>query len=337
MNKYSLYTMLCAGMVLFFSSCNYFDSNSSRSTDLLTKPPYKGLTDSIRRFPEIPELYLNRAVLLSQNDKHELANSDYKKAYELTPNEATAWVYISNLFVLGRAKDAVGLLKESIKKYPDNTQFIRRLSEHYAQTGNYDAALEQCEYLLQKDSSDFEAWYEKGLILKELNDTAAAIDALEKSFALQPINYSGLALAEIYASLKNPRALEICNYLIERDTTAMQFDAIFAKGMYYAETKQYAEAIQQFDECIKHDWKNVEPYIEKGIILFQQSKYGEALKVFEMSATVSNTNADSYFWMGRCYEATGDKEEARLNYERAIALDRNFSQAREGLRRVRKG
>ena len=336
MNKSSLYAMFCAAMAFFLTSCNFSDNNSSRSASQLTKPPYAGITDSINRFPNDPELYLTRAVLLSQNNRHELANHDYKKAMELSPNENTAWAYISNLLLLNRMKEALSILKESIKKYPEASQFNRRLGELYVQMGDHNAAMEQYNYLLQKDPEDFEAWYEKGILLKEQNDTAGAIEALEKSFELQPINYSGLALAEIYASQKNPRALEICNYLIERDTTVLQFDAIFTKGMYYAETKQYAKAIEQFDECIKRDWKKTDPYIEKGIIFFEQKRYDEALKIFEMSATVSNTDADSYFWMGRCYEATGNKEEARLNYERAIALEKDFTQAKDGLRRVNK-
>jgi len=53
-----------------------------------------------------------------------------------------------------------------------------------------------------------------------------------------------------------------------------------------------------------------------------------------MTATVSNTDADAYYWMGRCFEATGKKDDAITNYQRALALDRTFSEAREALRRL---
>ena len=53
-----------------------------------------------------------------------------------------------------------------------------------------------------------------------------------------------------------------------------------------------------------------------------------------MAATVTNTNPDAYFWMGRCYEALKDKEQARENYERALSLDKSFYQAEDGLERL---
>jgi Flp pilus assembly protein TadD len=60
-----------------------------------------------------------------------------------------------------------------------------------------------------------------------------------------------------------------------------------------------------------------------------------ALKTFELAATVSNTNPDAYYWQGRCYESIGKKEDALNNYVRALALDKNFVQARQAIERLR--
>jgi len=37
----------------------------------------------------------------------------------------------------------------------------------------------------------------------------------------------------------------------------------------------------------------------------------------------------------RCYEATGRKDQASLYYQRALALDKDFTEAAEGIRRLR--
>ena len=52
--------------------------------------------------------------------------------------------------------------------------------------------------------------------------------------------------------------------------------------------------------------------------------------------TVSNTNADGYFWIGRCYESKGDKKKAIENYERALSLDKNFPEAARRLMALKK-
>jgi tetratricopeptide (TPR) repeat protein len=59
------------------------------------------------------------------------------------------------------------------------------------------------------------------------------------------------------------------------------------------------------------------------------------LSIFQLAATVSNSNPDAYYWIGRCYEISGKKEDARIYYERAAALDKNFAEARAALKRVK--
>ncbi|HUR12320.1 MAG TPA: tetratricopeptide repeat protein [Flavitalea sp.] len=320
-NKWAVSILL----LFVFIGCNTHDGNNDQ---LLTKNPYKGLTDSIHRFPQMADLFLQRGLLLSQNNQHELANADYKKASELSPSASTILPYVSNLLMLNRVKQAVTLLNESITKYPNDPEFRRRISDIYIQTGAFEKALEEYNRMLEVDSLDFETWHNKGAVLIELKDTLEGIKAFEQSFRLQPIQYTGLKLADIYASMKNPRALQICDEMLARDSGGVATDALFAKGMYYSETNQYDKALEAFNACVSRDWTMVDAHIEKGIILFSQKKYDEALKIFTTAASVANTNADAYFWMGRCFEVNGKKEDAILNYNRALSLDPMFDEAR---------
>ena len=63
-------------------------------------------------------------------------------------------------------------------------------------------------------------------------------------------------------------------------------------------------------------------------------KYPEALKVFNLALTISPKFADTYYWIGKCQEAMGQKEEARLNYQRAYGLDNNFNEAKEAAEKI---
>ncbi len=316
-------------------SCGQQDKDAKKNySNILESPQLAGITDSIKRFPGEPELLLRRGLMLSHMNQHAAATPDYKKAWELTGDEFVALDLASNLMLSQKIPEAVTLLENGIKKFPENTEFNRRLAEIYLHKGNFDAAIAEYDKMISTDSSNFETWYEKGSLQARLKDTANAIKSLEISFALMPINYSGMALAEIYVANKNPRVLEICNVLLSRDTGKIQTEPVFMKGVYYADIKQYDSALSQFDECIRRDWKMTDAYIEKGIILFERKHYDQALKVFNMTVTVSNTDADGYYWLGRCYEATGKLEDAIANYQRAVALDRTFTEARAALRRL---
>ncbi|MEP7257133.1 MAG: tetratricopeptide repeat protein [Flavitalea sp.] len=323
-------------LLLSLSSCDSSDKRPGNESAVKTLglPLFKDLTDSLSQFPDDVSLYVRRASLLSQHNFHEIANADYKKAWELTSDENIALEYASSLLLTNKLTEGIALLEHGLKAFPANTEFNRRLAEVYAQIGKSSKALEQYNIINQKDPTNFEAWFDKGSLLARMADTSGAIAAMEKSFSILPINYSGLALANLYITRKNPRALEICNILLAKDSGNAQTEPLYMKGVYYSELNDKAKALQQFEECILRDWKMTDAYIEKGIIFFEEKNFELALKTFKMAATVSNTNADAYYWMGRCYESTGNTGEAVVNYERAFALDRSFAEAKEALKRV---
>jgi len=316
---------------IFLCACNNQDS-----ADVLKTPPFATLTDSINKFPSNTGLLLRRGELLSQNNKHELAYLDFKSAWEKEQTEEIAMAYISNLYLVNRPAEAMKLLEESVKKFPDNPEFRRRLSEAYIQTGRSSKAMEQYNTMIRNDSTNFEAWYEKGMLLAELKDTAGALFAFERSYSLQPLALNGIPLANLYAETKNAKALPICDELINRDSAGQSLDPVFIKGIFYSNTLQYKQAIEQFDDCIKKDWKFVDAYIEKGIVLYEIKNIDEALQTFKLAATISPRMPDAYYWQGRCFEAIGKREDAVDNYIRAYSLDRSFKEAKEHLDSLRK-
>lgn len=333
---FSLQGLILTGLLCWACSCHSGAHDKESPEKVLHAPPYAGLTDSIQQFSQNQDLYLQRALLLSQNNRHELASADYKKAWDLKPEVHIALQYVSNLMLVNRPNDAIKLLKQSIATWPNNPDLHRRLSEIYTQVGEAKKAIDQYDEWAQQDSMNFEVWYEKGVLLAQLKDTPAAIQSLERSYKIQPINYNGLALAGLYGATLNPKVITICDDLIKKDTSGIINDVLYLKGSYYSDTKQYDKALQMFDECIGHDWKFADAYIEKGIVLRDLKKNDSALRVFIMAATVANTNPDAWYWMARCYEDMGKKDLALVNYERALAIDKNFEEAREGIRRMKK-
>jgi tetratricopeptide (TPR) repeat protein len=194
------------------TGCDFSDKKGNPG-DILHAPPYASLTDSISRFPDEPRLYAERALRLSQNDLHELATADYKKAWELNPVEGMALEYVNNLMLVNKPGEAIGLLNDCIKKWPQSIDLRRRLSEIYEQIGQHARAVAQYDEMLQTDSTNFEAWYNKAILLSRLRDTAGAIAALERSYAAQPIYYNGITLAGFYAKQLNPKTPALCDEL----------------------------------------------------------------------------------------------------------------------------
>src|SRR5579872_1281422 len=241
---------------------------------ILHHTPYAPLTDSLKNATDTnaPGLYFRRAELLSHNNLHELAVNDYRRSWEMRPDEITGFRYASTLSIIGQTDRAAALLRTCEKKYPNNTAFPAMLAELYQQTGKSKDALAIYNALLHRDSLDNEAWYEKGLLLEKLHDTTAAIEALAKAYRLQPVNTYALELAHLYAEHRNPVALSLCDDVLRRDSSHELLDPLFIKGIYYSNTAQYKKAIAQFDSCIRRDWKFTDAYLEKGIAQYEQKR-----------------------------------------------------------------
>ena len=331
----TLLLLVCAAGLL--AGChNDGDKKEEERTAVLHRPPFAALTDSLRsaQDKDAAGLYFRRAELLSRANLHELAAADYHRSWDINPDELTGYRYASTLSIIGQTDKAIQLLTDCSRKYPSNPAFPGLLGELYQQSGRMKEALAIYDALLAKDSLDNETWYEKGLLLEKMRDTAHAIAALSKAYSLQPVNTYGLELAHVYAESSNPVALSICDDVLRKDSTHELLDPLFIKGIYYANTAQYKKAIVQFDSCIGRDWKFTDAYLEKGIALYEQKRYDTAMSTFLMTIKVSDTYPDGYYWVGRCFEATGRKDQAVLYYRQALALDKDFTEAADHIKQL---
>lgn len=310
--------------------------NSVGSVDsvLENNPQYKSLNDSIRQFPGNPTLLLRRAARLTQENAHELAYTDFLAAWKIQHGLAAALPFAANLEILGKHKERLELLNSLHQEFPGDNQTGRLLAEAYAGSGNPGQALILYNNMLARDSLDPETLYEKALLLEQLYDTAEAIKALQKAYTIQGVDTYGLELAHLFAEQKNPRAIEICDFILRQDSLRLLIDPFFIKGIYFANVKQYSSAITAFDSCIARDWKTTDAYLEKGRAYFQMKNIQAAMQTFNMAITVTNTDADAYYWLGRCYESQHKKMDAISCYQKAISLDRNFLEAKQRIQNL---
>jgi tetratricopeptide (TPR) repeat protein len=336
--KHFLRTLfLLAAAAGFLAGChNDGDKKADEQAAVLHRPPFAALTDSLRsvKDKDAAGLYFRRAELLTKANLHELAAADYHRSWEINPDELTGYRYASTLSIIGQTDRAIQMLTDCSKKFPANPAFPGLLGEIYQQSGKTKEALAIYDALLAKDSLDNETWYEKGLLLEKTRDTAQAIRALSKAYSLQPVNTYGLELAHVYAESSNPVALSICDDILRKDSSHELLDPMFIKGIYYSNTAQYKKAVVQFDSCIGRDWKFTDAYLEKGIALYEQKRYDTAMTTFLMTIKVSDTYPDGYYWVGRCFEATGRKDQAVLYYRQALALDKDFAEAADHIKRI---
>ncbi len=321
--------------MICLSSCNN-DGNSSPYDKILNQPPYAGISDSIGKDPRNDELYSRRAVLLNKNNFPEPALADFQQAWTLKKDERYAYA-IGNLWLEKKPDSAVHFLQGALKEFPESILLRLSLGRSYDALDKTDEAVKVCDEILQLNPEQVDVLVFKSDLLEKKGNNGEAISLLEKARSLTPFDPElNFNLAFKYAENKNPKAIALCDSLAKADKDGIQAEPYYYKGIYFSNIGDKAKAIEQFNEAIKHDYYFLNAYIEKGRVFYDQKKFEEAYKVFNLAMSISPKFADAYFWMGRSQEAMGEKEEARLNYQRAYGLDKTFTEAKDAADRITK-
>ena len=229
-------------------------------------------------------------------------------------------------------------LKEAVNRYPDSLSLRNTLIDAYLKESDIKNALtEQTEYV-RRDSMNPEPISQLAALQLASGDTLSAISNLRKSIAIAP-NRAGdkVELGFVYANRKDRTAILIADDILNTFTNpTVKTNARYLKGIYYSNVGDKTRALQQYDSCIIYDYTFLDAHIEKGIILYDLKKYDQSIKSFEKVMSISSTNPEPYYWIGRNYEALGKKDEAADYYKKTLGLDEHFEDAKKALENLSK-
>lgn len=322
--KISLYLLLA----VLLNACKSKDAASPYSV-LLSKPPFAAITDSLNSYPKNEELYFRRAVLLNTNSQPEPALSDFLKAWSLRKHEKYA-LGAGNILLDKKPDSAIRFISDALKEFPESILLKLTLAKSNNARGKIDVALQLCDEILKVNPQQVDVLKMKAELVDKKGNYDEALRILETAYQITPydidLNYE---LAYKYAESKNARVLLLCDSLAKADTLNNHAEPEYYKGIYYSNIGDKQKALASFNLAIQKDYYYLNAHIEKGRVLLDTKKYNEALKAFQLPNIISPDFPDAWYWMGRCQEALGNKEEAKLNYQKAYGLDNTFTEAKD--------
>lgn len=316
-----------------FIACS--NNSSSKANKFLSQPPYNKLTDSIENMPKDAGLYYRRGTLLFSNEENSLAEKDIRTAWQLNTKEEYA-LRLATILKNKNADTAIAFLQEALQKLPGSIGLHILLAKGFESKNELEKALAICNDILKEYPGEIDALILKSELLKKQNKNAEALAVLEKAYSYAPNDVDLVQqLAFEYADSKNPKALTLSDSLIKADVEKRHAEPYYFKGLYYENTGNYKDAINYFDEAIQHDFNFLDAYMDKGQTYYDQKKFADALKTFQLSTTVFPSEAVPYYWLAKTQQAMGNKNEARLNYQRAYGLDKTLTEAKDSADRLK--
>ncbi|MBS1771359.1 MAG: tetratricopeptide repeat protein [Bacteroidetes bacterium] len=321
---------------LFAASCGGDKPKGNDNALLRSTPALKEITEKIENSPKEASLYFQRGNLLHQLEEDSLAYNDFVQASTLDSNRAEYFSAVGDL--LFEHKDISGSVKwleKAMKLNPNDKKAQLKLAKMFVYIKEYTSAFRAINDVLRQDAYNPEAYFLKGMIYKDMKDTAKSISSFETAVSADP-NYvdAVVQLGQLYSMKKDPIALKYYDKAWHIDTTDVF--PLYAKGVFYQHQNDYAAAKMAYHEALLHDRNYVDAYFNVADMLMQQDSTDKAMRQYNILAQIDQADPDVYYYRAKCFEKLGKKEDAINDYQQALVFDEKYIPAKEALQRLQK-
>ena len=238
--------------------------------------------------------YYNRGILYYNQQKYDLALSDYNKAIEINPNYAEA--YYNR-----------GILYKNLQKY--------------------DLALSDWNKAIDINPNYAVAYNNRGLVYYNQQKYELALADYNKTIDINP-NYAEAYnnRGNLYSDLqKYELALADYNKAIEINPNFAE--AYYNRGNLYSDLQKYELALSDYSKAIEINPNYADAYNNRGVLYRLQEKYELALSDYNKAIEINRNFAGAYYNRGNLYSDLQKYELALSDYSKAIEINPNYANA----------
>ncbi|MGA2582823.1 MAG: tetratricopeptide repeat protein [Tepidisphaeraceae bacterium] len=166
-----------------------------------------------------------------------------------------------------------------------------------------------------------------GQLAEANGENDKAISQYTECLKINPKHQAALyQLGVLYSSLKQyDDALDVFQRYVKATNGAAS--AYNDLGYCYEQSGDTDDAAQAYQQGIAADTKNAPCRTNYGLLLAKQNKIEEAIRVWQPVLS----DAEVHYNLASVYEQAGRKQEAKVEFQKAVQLDPNFQDAKNRL------
>ncbi|KAM9154262.1 tetratricopeptide repeat protein 13 isoform 2-T3 [Pangshura tecta] len=146
------------------------------------------LTKAIQLQPSA-RLYRHRGTLYFISEDYATAHEDFQRSLELNKNQPIAMLYKGlTFFHRGLLKEAIESFKEALKQKADFIDAYKSLGQAYRELGNFDAATESFQKALLLNQNHVQTLQLRGMMLYHHGSLDEALKNFKRCLQLEPYN-----------------------------------------------------------------------------------------------------------------------------------------------------
>jgi len=331
-------SFLLLATACFFTSCHQAnkteESRQSPSPEFTQIPVIQSLSEKIAENPEDAELRYSRCIAFMQLGNYQHALADITEAIRIDSTVGKFYAALGEIyFARQEYTRAINALEKGHAIAADDIELTLQLAEYQFYVGERAKSIQLLDEALKKNMFNAKAYFLKGMIFKEIGDTAKAISSLQTAVEQEPKYYDAyMQLGLLLSKKKDKLALDYFNNALKIDSTS--YEARYGIAMYYQEIKDYPNALELYRQLILDFPQEKDAFYNTGYIYFQIDSLNKADRSFERAIAVDPTYADAYYMRGLCAEARRDFSNARYFYQQTLNLKPEHKLAQDGLHRL---
>ena len=301
--------------------------------------------DEEKKHPKAVELFV-------EGTTHEMAGNysaallSFQEALIYDSTSANLYFSIGKAYLrLGREESAMHTLRRSVSLDPDLLEAHELLARIYATQGWWNLVEKKYQYIISRDSTYTDAYYNLALFYLRQNDRPKAVQMYEKILAVQesPDPQVLLGLGELYLDMREfEQAESTYEKLIEFDP--QEGFGYYGRGLAQESLGDTVRAIFSYRQAIQYGPDLMEARGRLGRLFQIQEQWQDAVELFRDGIQQDSTGIDNWLEMAIVYrrmeDSTSaaqlypqiidrfpDRWEARLDYGRFLLDEQNYHQA----------
>jgi tetratricopeptide (TPR) repeat protein len=300
---------------------------------VVTKKPQEAV-DLLRRFVKVSHDpatgYYKLAMVERDLHQRDAAERDLNFFKNLSRNASTGpypyqhlFDYLDNRSALSAgARDQLDLneLQAEVKRHPDRSEDLYLLAEAYLKAGNIDDARAVVSQLDQLSVGDFRTLTGVGVLLARYRHYDDAIQHFQLALQANPSSDDvRFDLANAYFRKRMyPQALDTAQQISPagRDDEAY----LTLLGDIYAHMGDTAQATQIFEDAIRRNPDNDQPYLSLALLSLRAGNVADARKILLKGQQRIPGSGKLYWGLGLTAALEGKSTEAAQQLERAVDL-----------------
>jgi tetratricopeptide (TPR) repeat protein len=308
----------------------------TEENEILPANKEKAFLDSlIKQNPNSSDLYFQRARYNFRNGINHAALADIYSAIHLDSTVAIYYYLGGDLFIeMGEGNKAVQLMSKGISLIPNDEELYLRAVEYNYYMGYHQSAINFANDLLQINKYNADAYFLKGMVYKELQDTTKAISNFQTCVEQDPEHYNGyMQLGLLLSAKKDNIALRYFDNALNLEPKSRE--AMYGKAYHHQRLKKFETAIEEYKNIVSIYPKDSEIYYNIGYCYIQTDSLEKAYSNFDIATKIDPAYAGAYYMKGYVSELAGNYPNAKFNYSQAGKMLPNDPKVLEAIDRVK--